>query len=284
MKINRVLITGIIAIIFVFPCVVSAETGTCGSNATATCIWETIVLPNGEKQLVISREGTGNVALNTKTKPWGSGISEIVIKEGINKIKEWAFDEQKGVKSVNMSEAKDLTTIERATFSNIPSLKTVIMPENLTSVYYDRNNDFNNHLFIRSGIEKIYCTASQMTGACSKLAADYNVQKYAQDGNYYIVYDNEDNISAIFDSSSDFQHNKVSDGSYTKKDENEKPIAQYDGRGNVIAAYSYNNDGSVSIYDANGKLIGLQGKRILTVDEASALVKDNKNTFTLKYR
>ena len=38
------------------------------------------------------------------------------------------------------------------------------------------------------------------------------------------------------------------------------------------------------IYDANGKLIGLQGKRILTVDEAMALVKDNKNTFKIKYR
>ena len=37
-------------------------------------------------------------------------------------------------------------------------------------------------------------------------------------------------------------------------------------------------------YDANGKLIGLKGKRIFTIDEATALVQNNKNTFTLKYR
>ena len=285
-NISKILIIKIIMIIFVYPCMVSAETGTCGSNATATCKWETIDLPNGEKQLVISREGSGTVSVNPgwAARPWGSGISEIVILEGIRSIGDGAFNLQRGVKSVDMSEAKDLTTIERAAFANIPSLKMVIMPENLTSVYYDRNNDFGNQLFEGSGIEKIYCTAAQMTGACSKLAADYNVQKYEQDGDYYIVYDSEDNISAIFDSSSDFQHNRVSDGSYTKKDENGKPIAQYDGRGNIITSYTYSNDGSISIRDKNGKLIGIHGKRILTVEEASALVKDNKNTFSIRYR
>lgn len=275
--------------ITIYPFMVLAETGTCGLTSTATCVWETIELSNGEKQLVISREGSGTVSVNPgwSTLPWGSGISEIVIKEGISSIGQGAFNVQRGVQSVDMSEAKDLTTIERAAFANIPSLKTVIMPENLTSVYYYPND--GNNLFIRSGVEKIYCIASQMgeNGACSRLATNYNVQKYERDGDYYIVYDSEDNISAIFDSSSDFQHNKVLEGTYTKKDEDGNPIAQYDGRGNIFASYAYNNDGSVSIRDGNGKLIGLQGKRIFTIDEATALVSGNgrnSNTFIIRYR
>ena len=71
--------------------------------------------------------------------------------------------------------------------------------------------------------------------------------------------------------------------SYKRKNE-DGSISYYDANGSLISQYSYNPDGPVSIYDANGKLIGLQGKRILTVEEASALVKGDKNTFTLKYR
>ncbi len=61
-------------------------------------------------------------------------------------------------------------------------------------------------------------------------------------------------------------------------------IATYDGKGNLLQSFVYGADNSVSIYDKSGKLIGLQGKRILSVDEATALVKDNKNTFKLRYR
>ena len=67
-------------------------------------------------------------------------------------------------------------------------------------------------------------------------------------------------------------------------DKNGKMMATYSQSGVLMAQYNYGADGSVSIYDANGKLIGLQGKRILTVEEATALVKNNKNTFKLKYR
>ncbi len=67
-------------------------------------------------------------------------------------------------------------------------------------------------------------------------------------------------------------------------DEKGNIIGKYDGKGNMLQSFVYGTDGSIAIYDANGKLIGLQGKRILTVEEASVLVKDNKNTFKLKYR
>ena len=61
--------------------------------------------------------------------------------------------------------------------------------------------------------------------------------------------------------------------------------ATYDRSGNVLLSCVYGSDGSVMTYDKNGKLIDVRGKRILTVDEATALVHgDGKNTFKLKYR
>lgn len=63
-------------------------------------------------------------------------------------------------------------------------------------------------------------------------------------------------------------------------------LVTYSQNGELVNSYTYGNDGSISIYDEHGKLIGIQDKRILTVDEATALVlgKGNKNTFSIKYR
>lgn len=66
-------------------------------------------------------------------------------------------------------------------------------------------------------------------------------------------------------------------------DANGRLMEKYDGR-TLLEKYVYNSDGSVTTYGANGQIIGIQGKRIYTIDEATALVKNNKNTFTLKYR
>ena len=91
--------------------------------------------------------------------------------------------------------------------------------------------------------------------------------------NGYYKYDTEGNITERWNLDGTEQY-----------DSKGNVIGKYDEKGNMLKSFVYGDDGSVSIYDASGKLIGLQGKRILTVDEASALVKDNKNTFTLKYR
>ena len=62
-------------------------------------------------------------------------------------------------------------------------------------------------------------------------------------------------------------------------------LEKHDSNGNLLNSYSHHPDGSVSIFDSNGKLIGITGKRIFTVDEATALVSGKgNNTFILKYR
>lgn len=73
--------------------------------------------------------------------------------------------------------------------------------------------------------------------------------------------------------------------SYEQRDSNGNTLATYDSNGNLLTSYAYHDDGSVSTYDASGKLIALQGKKIFSVDEATALVSGNgKNKFTIKYR
>ncbi len=77
---------------------------------------------------------------------------------------------------------------------------------------------------------------------------------------------------------------KYESGGYKTYDSQGNITGKYDLSGNILEQYIKNPDGSILTYDTNGKLIGIQGKRILTVDEASALVKGNKNTFSIRYR
>lgn len=45
-----------------------------------------------------------------------------------------------------------------------------------------------------------------------------------------------------------------------------------------------NADGSYTLYDENGNIIGFQGKRIYTINEATLLTKPQGNTFKIRYR
>ena len=66
-------------------------------------------------------------------------------------------------------------------------------------------------------------------------------------------------------------------------DSTDKIKASYDKSGNLLLRYEHGLDKSVKIYDKNGKLVDIRGKRIFTVEEATALVS-GKNTFTIRYR
>ena len=77
---------------------------------------------------------------------------------------------------------------------------------------------------------------------------------------------------------------KYNDRGYVKYDPSGNIIGEYDLKNKLLVQYLYNSDGSLAIYDNKGKLIGLKGKKIFTVEEATALVRNGKNTFKLKYR
>lgn len=45
-----------------------------------------------------------------------------------------------------------------------------------------------------------------------------------------------------------------------------------------------NSDGSYTVYDDNGNIVGFKNKRIYTIEEVSAIVKDTGNTIRLRYK
>ena len=108
---------------------------------------------------------------------------------------------------------------------------------------------------------------------------------------YYAEYDENENLMLKYDDTGynkyDIEGNVIERWNLDNTEQYDGKgnlIAQYDKNGNLLKSFVYGADKSVAIYGSDGKLIGIQGKRILTVDEATALVKDNKNTFKLKYR
>ncbi len=220
-------------------------------------------------------------------------LSKIVFAEGMESIAD-SFSGYTGLSAGEVSLPNSLKEINGGAFYRLstPNLvipetvekitgnifyssgvKRVVIPEN-TRIYYPWVQGDVELTYWPSGT--VYCTSSK----CGS-----NALIYEKDGDNYVVYDKDGNITQIFGSFENFTANgDVISGSYTKKDENGKILGKYNGNGELLERYSYASDGSVAIYDKDGKLIGLQGKRILNVDEASALVKDNKNTFKLRYR
>ena len=67
-------------------------------------------------------------------------------------------------------------------------------------------------------------------------------------------------------------------------DANGNVLAKYSKSGDLLAQYVYEDDGSITIYDGKGNIIGFKDKRIYTVEEATKVVKPQGNTFTLRYR
>ncbi len=180
----------------------------------------------------------------------------------------------------NLYLSQNISTIGSHSFTfNTANIDTVVIPPNATLTGY------------MGGIGYIttYCTSEQIS-TCGN-----NSVLYEKKGNLYYVYDNEGNISEIYGGYENFNKNVLKapderdtynindDGSVSIMDSKGTMIAQYSADGGLLKQYDYNSDGSVSIYDANGKLISLKGKRIFTVEEATALVS-GKNTFSIRYR
>ena len=241
--------------------------GSCGTGCSYTI----------DEKGIIHMTGNGNGVVGghiIRNNPYNADIIGVDIGEGIKTIGFRAFN-QDGFRYLTIAEG--VTTIE-AESTGTP-IKVLVIPSNVTSL-----GSIGNANTVK------YCTEQQIANCGS------NAVLYEKKGNLYYVYDSDNNISEIYGGYGNFNNNVLKepnerdtfdindDGSVSIMDKNGKMMATYSQSGVLMAQYNYGTDGSVSIYDANGKLIGLQGKRILTVEEATALVKDNKNTFKLKYR
>ena len=251
----------------------------CGENCTAR-------FDAATHTMTVSGTGTMNNYTDRGT-PWDGvlqQIQKVEIKEGITSVGGQSFHYAYGLNSILLPST--LTSIGGAAFARLwngNQLDGLVIPENVTewggsAFYYSKGN--------------IYCPISQISN-CQAQYHQGTFSSYEHKDGLYYVYDSNGNVDEIYDNYQNFSDSVKKDVSerLSQKDENEN-IVTYDENGRIVAQYSntsgltkyaYNSDGSISIYDKNGKLIGLKGKRILTVDEASSLVS-GKNTFTLRYR
>ncbi len=233
----------------------------CGLNCTAR-------LDQSGKMTI---SGTGpmyDYVFNWRDRPWVQYLQEIT-----------SLDVQRGITTVGWNAFYD-TAIATATLADsVENIKCGgIGKTNLTDLIIGENSQLNqtkdttgnpgiygiNHLIIscKGDIEK--CQTKQ------NLFTDIGI---STDFRFYEEKDSNGKITL-----------KYEKGGYKTYDSHGNITGKYDIEGNILATYNYNPDGSVLTYDSNGKLIGIQGKRILTVDEATALVKNNKNTFSIRYR
>ena len=207
-------------------------------------------------------------------------LKNVFIPNSATSIGDWPFSISKlenitippNITSIGYGFLSDISTLKTITFEgNIPTIQNGMLwnltPGNVV-IYYNQNNQSAEKL------EEIMTRAN--SNGTPKTG--YTLQEYIKDneGNKNLLDDNGRIFKTI-----DINGNLLKTYAY---DEQGRLIKALNAEGTTIYSYIYNPDGSVLTYDSNGKLIGIQGKRILTVDEASALVKNNKNTFSIRYR
>ena len=300
----KTLTTGVAVTLVFYSQACATEYISCGNktgDTTSNC-WscgETCSARFDSSSHTITFSGTGDMtpslAGDSSTAPWKGIVSQIhsiVIEEGITSVPNQTFhnyyQNTGNVTSVYLPST--LTSIGGAAFarmSNGNQLDGLVIPENVTewggSVFY---HSYGN----------IYCPVSQINN-CNQNndgGRKVSIASYEHKDGFYYVYDGQGNVDEIYANYGDFNSSvkKPVTDRLSQKDENGN-ITVYNANGQILGKYLsdkgltryvYNDDGSVMIYDKSGKLIGTQGKRIFTVDEATALASGNKNTFSIKYR
>ncbi len=222
--------------------------------------------------------------------PWETEIPNIksVEVKGVSTIGSSAFSGLTSMTEMNIDSS--VSAIMGGGINSCTALETLYIPDSVKSIgSYGLASNYNH-------IKELFVPFGLGINGYTYYGSSANIFRYKNNGDMYYVYDSQGNISAIYKDYDSFRKNISeikekrdtfeidSKGNIKLFDKNGHYLGKYSPEGQIIEQCVYGDDGSVSIYDASGKLIGLQGKRILTVEEASALVKDNKNTFTLKYR
>ena len=245
----------------------------------------------GNKDIISANIGYGITSLGRSSFDGTSNMTSVNIPNSVTGYGLFVFQGS----SVNTIKIPPTSGIDLSIVMNSPNIHNLILPEGLSylggpgvigssgisNFVIPDSVKSSNGTYNSTNKQNIYCTAVQISNnICSN-----NVTRYEKDpqGNY-ITYNSDGTIQKIFGGWDDFNDMKIISGIYEQKDENGKTIAKYKGNGSLLSKYSYKDDGSTFIYDANGKLIGIHGKRILTIDEATSLVNGNKNTFSIRYR
>ena len=289
----------VILIIVLFNSTVSAEilSWPCGESCTLTLNTESghaVVSGYGE-MVTNNRLGVANA------NAWGgycNSFKSVEIQEGITSIGDGAF-QATSIESIVIPNS--VTKIGVQAFYASPKLSSIDIPNSVESIgaWALASTGLKNLVIPDSVTELGYSALNSVAFQTLTIPDTLSLQNICANGVC-------GSVSGVFSSS--IKNVICAGGGDTEKcdavlkqggkeiqsisrpnyqlDENGKIIGryEYDADGNLKQYTQQKDDGSLYSYDKNGKLIGIEGKRIFTVEEASALVKDNKNTFKLKYR
>ena len=274
--------------------------GNCGSGCTYTL--------DSDGNLNIM----GNGSIGTQKFQRNQDIVNVTIGDGIKTIGVMAFEYMTNLRSVEIPNS--VTNIKSEAFNGNPNLEKLVIPSSVTKIGAWGATGIGTVVLDSAGVDNLIinigsideagvghsfsvynnstqklicneCTVEQMNRLKEKLAETVvnganevlntsNIFIHQQNGDFTLVKDIDGNLLSI----RDLEWNSV------ELDDKGNVIKKYSDTGQFLGAWSYGDDGSINTYNENGKLIGIQGKRILTVDEATALAKGNKNTFSIRYR
>ncbi len=228
----------------------------CGNKCTATLYQD--------GRLVVS--GTGMV---NGGGGWNTTFSELSVKPTSLIIEE-------GITGVGTNAFWNVSTV---TSLELPNSFQTISPDGLDF------NDYSNPVekFIigeNSNLITDIPMASNVTVVCK---GDVEVCRKSKSSIF-----TSKNVTATFtdelrDENGNLLQKWSANGSETY-DANGNILAKYSKSGDLLAQYVYESDGSTTIYDGKGNIIGFKGKRIYTVDEATKVASPKGNTFSIKYR
>ena len=269
----------------------------CGTDCTAY-LSDDLINKNGNKQLNITGSGAmynysysdrsarGYGVINTTNAPWFSNESNIthVSIDGISYIGQSAFSALNHVKSIDIGDS--VTSFGQFAFNTMEALESARIPSSVTSSgYWVFAHDINLKNLIIEGTPNLDSIVTDTTNNIKVYCL--NTVSCPNLGNRTIIFSKDENdvynINGVYYASPENMISQTSCGTGSSAPQNcirEAANYQMLKKHNMIQ----NTDGSYTIFDKNGKIIGFKGKRIYTVEEASMIASKKGNTFTLKYR
>lgn len=204
-----------------------------------------------------------------------TNLTSINIPDTVTSIGRYAFE---GTGLQNVTIPTSVTNINRDAFHGQSSVQTItISAENADEINFGSNEGNWRQVNYGTVICRD-CTPEQAQSLNAKLDAVSATRNGTQirgndaEGNTYIR-----DIYGAYIGGFDKSGNKLD------FDENGHVSARYDVDGNLLKSYSYNGDGSVETYDANGRLVGLQNAKYITPAQAAALTKSKGNTVSITW-
>lgn len=282
----------------------SCTSGTCGNGCTFSVSNGIMTITGtGEYASISSKAFSPAYGTNGNLLNWNSpkdtrfsGVTSVVITGTISSIGGSAFENNQlnsvtipnsvttiGDFAFNLNNLtsvaipNSVTTIGKAAFQ-YNSLTSIEIPSSVTTIY---NNAFSQNspasVTIPASVTSIGSFAFVGSNPTELIIASGQLEKYKNGGGQFSnaihCIDGADACKAVLTAlglTNLLDHVDT----YTPPSNTPQPTT----------TMQQNTDGSYTIKDADGNIIGFRGKRIYTVEEAALVSKDTGNTIKLRYK